>query len=128
MSPRRPANDPANRRTAVPAPSTSPMCSAGSPRELTNAGRKGEDTPKAAYMAAKSSTNLGNADIMGLASPSIDGLTRDGPPDERLEGAFIVPGPALVTNRPAGYSGRPASWRAAQRHARDHIQLGSICS
>ena len=48
-------------RTTVPAPSTSPSCSADSPRALRKAGRKGEATPKAAYIAAYSSMNRGNA-------------------------------------------------------------------
>jgi len=46
---------------AVPALSTSPSCAAGTPRALTKAGRKGDATPKAAYMAAYSSRKRGNA-------------------------------------------------------------------
>ena len=47
-----------SKRTAVPALSRSPSCSGGTPRALTKAGRKGEATPKAAYMAAYSQRNL----------------------------------------------------------------------
>ena len=46
---------------AVPALSTSPSCAAGTPRALTKAGRKGDATPKAAYMAAYSSRKRGSA-------------------------------------------------------------------
>jgi hypothetical protein len=36
----------------------SPSCFGGTPRALTKAGRKGEATPKAAYIAAYSRLNL----------------------------------------------------------------------
>ena len=60
-SPRRPASGAVSKRTAVPALSTSPSCVAGSPRALTKAGRKGDATPKAAYIAAYSSRKRGSA-------------------------------------------------------------------
>src|SRR4029450_2653633 len=54
-SPMRPASGEVRSRTAVPVPSTSPSCSGGTPRALTKAGRNGEATPNAAYIAAYSS-------------------------------------------------------------------------
>jgi hypothetical protein len=51
-SPVRPASDAVSNRTAVPARSMSPSCSADSPRGLRKAGRNGAATPKAAYLAA----------------------------------------------------------------------------
>src|SRR5262249_56551777 len=57
---RRPARGPVSKRTAVPALSTSPSCAAGTPRALTKAGRKGDATPKAAYMAAYSRRKRGS--------------------------------------------------------------------
>src|SRR4029450_4203990 len=53
-SPRGPASGAVSNRTAVPVPSTSPSCSGGTPRALTKAGRNGEATPNAAYIAAYS--------------------------------------------------------------------------
>jgi hypothetical protein len=61
MSPRRPARGAVSKRMAVPALSTSPSCAAGTPRALTKAGRKGDATPKAAYIAAYSSMKRGSA-------------------------------------------------------------------
>src|SRR4029450_4127282 len=60
-SPRRPARGPVSKRTAVPALSTSPSWAAGTPRALTKAGRKGDATPKAAYIAAYRRRKRGSA-------------------------------------------------------------------
>ena len=57
-----------SKRTAVPALSTSPSCAAGSPRALTKAGRKGDATPKAAYIAAYSRNRGSAVDRTGVRS------------------------------------------------------------
>jgi hypothetical protein len=68
-SPVRPASGAVSNRTAVPAPSTRPSCAADNPRAWTKAGRKGDATPKAAYIAAYSSRKRGSA-IDRRACPS----------------------------------------------------------
>src|SRR5262249_25584753 len=60
-APRHPASDAASKRTAVPAPSTSPNYAAGSPHTLSKAGTKGDVIPKAAYSAAYSTMKRGSA-------------------------------------------------------------------
>src|SRR2546430_14147806 len=58
----RPASGALTRRIAVPAARTRPSSSGVRPRALTKAGRNGEATPYAAYIAAYSRMNLGSGE------------------------------------------------------------------